>query len=104
MFTQTPISVSLVPSSVVVSQDGTPTIVQIHISSSSEMALVSISGLPAGVRDTYSASDTDPSGTLTFVASASSPVGAYSPTVNVNSASQFASTQFVLSVEAASGH
>jgi hypothetical protein len=101
MITQTPISVSLVTSSVVVSQDGSPVIVQISITSTSETALVSVNGLPTGVRETYSASDTNPSGTLTFAASATTQLGNYSSTVNVNSAGQFASTHFALTVKAA---
>jgi hypothetical protein len=101
MITPMPISVSLAPSSVVVSQDGTPASVQISITSTSETALVSVNVLPAGVRETYFASDTNPSGILTFVAGTSTAVGTYPLTVNVNSAGQFASTQFTLTVKAA---
>jgi hypothetical protein len=89
-----PISVSLSASTVVVPQDGMPSSVQITIKSTSETALVSFNGLPGGVQATYAASDTNPSGPLTFVATTSAPAGTYSATVTANSAGQAASTQF----------
>jgi hypothetical protein len=100
MIIQAPISVTLSGASVVVSQGGTPVIVRININSASETAIVSVTGLPSGVMETYSASDTNPSGTLTFIASATAPAGNYSLTVNVSSAGQFASTTFTLTVKA----
>ncbi len=93
-----PISVSLSSSTVVVPQDGMPTSVQITINSTSETALVSFTGLPGGVQTTYAASDTNPSGPLTFVATTSAPAGTYSASVTANSAGQTASTQFKLIV------
>lgn len=95
---QVPISVSVVRSTVVVSQDGMPVIVPISITSTSETALVFIRGLPTGIQETYAASDTNPSGNLTFVASTAAPLGTYTPTVTVNSAGQTASTDFTLVV------
>jgi uncharacterized membrane protein YfcA len=44
-----PITVALVNPNVVVSQDGTPVIVNIQIASTSETALVSVTNLPGGV-------------------------------------------------------
>jgi hypothetical protein len=93
-----PISVSLSTSTVVVPQDGMPSSVQITIKSTSETALVSFIGLPGGVQATYAASDTNPSGPVTFVATTSSAAGTYSASVTANSAGQTASTQFTLVV------
>ena len=67
---QVPITVSLTHSTVNLLQDGTAVIDPITIASSSETALVVVSGLPAGVQVNYASTDTNPSGTLTFVAGA----------------------------------
>jgi hypothetical protein len=93
-----PITVSLPISTVVVPQDGTHVIVPIDITSTIETALVTVSGLPSGLQEEYAASDTNPSGSLTFTASAATPAGTYTPTVTVNSAAQTASTNFTLVV------
>jgi hypothetical protein len=100
IITKVPITVSLPISTVVVQQDGTPVVVPIDITSTSETALVAVSGLPSGLQEEYAASDTNPSGSLKFTASAATPVGTYTPTVTVNSASQTASTNFTLVVTA----
>jgi hypothetical protein len=92
------ITVSLPVSTVVVPQDGTQVIVPINITSTSETALVFVSGLPTGLQETYSASDTNPSGSLLFTASAATPAGTYTPKVTVQSAGQTASTNFTLVV------
>jgi len=93
-----PISVSLSPTTVVVSKDGAPTYIQIRIMSTSETALVSFTGLPGGVQTTYAASDTNPSGSLTFMATSHAALGTYSPIVTVDSAGQTASLTFTLTV------
>jgi len=98
--TMAPISVSLSSSTVVVAQGGTPTYVQISIMSTSETALVSFAGLPGGVDVAYAASDTNPSGLLTFTAVAKTTAGTYMPIVTVNSAGQTAMKQFTLVVPA----
>jgi hypothetical protein len=95
-----PISV-MVPVTVTVTQGGATVIVQISIVSTSETALVMFVGLPAGVEENYSASDTNPSGTLSFTASTTAATGSYPVTVTVNSAGQTASTSFTLVVDAA---
>ena len=100
MTAKVPITVSLPISTVVVPQDGTPVIVPIDITSTSETALVAVSGLPSGLQEEYAASDTNPSGSLRFTASPATPAGTYTPTVTVNSASQIASTHFTLVVTA----
>jgi hypothetical protein len=80
-----PISVSLPVSTVVVPQDGTQVIVPILITSTSETARVSVTGLPTGVQERYAASDTNPSGSLFFTTSASTPEGIYAASVTVKS-------------------
>ena len=66
--------------------------------STSETALVSFAGLPGGVQTTYAASDTNPSGLLTFTATTHAAVGTYMPIVTVDSAGQTASVTFTLTV------
>jgi hypothetical protein len=95
---QVPITVSLPISTVVVPQDGSKVIVPITITSTSETALVAVSGLPSGLQEKYAASDTNPSGSLVFTASTATPAGTYAATVTVNSAGQTASTNFTLVV------
>ncbi len=92
----TTITVSVSISQILVPQDGTPVNLNINITSTSETALVAVNGLPGGVQQKYAASDTNPSGMLTFIASPASPAGTYTATINVNSAGQMASTQFTM--------
>ncbi len=93
-----PISVSLNSPEVHVPLDGTPVHVVILIKSTSETALVSLIGLPGGVQEMYAASDTNPSGSLTFTATRTAMAGTYMPTIVVNSAGQSASLRFTLVV------
>lgn len=95
-----PISVTLSASTVVVPQDGTPAHLQIMIKSTSETALVGFVGLPGGVAAKYAASDTNPSGLLTFMATTKVSAGNYMPIITVNSAGQSAMTTFTLVVPA----
>jgi hypothetical protein len=95
-----PISVSLSTSNVVVPQDGTPVHVQIMIRSTSETALVGFVGLPGGVEAKYAASDTNPSGLLTFMATKKVAAGTYMPIIAVNSAGQSATITFTMVVPA----
>jgi len=97
---QTPITVSFPVSTVTVTPGGPEAIIPINITSTSETALVMIKGLPGGVQERYSASDTNPSGSLGFTANASATPGTYMPTVTVNSAGQTASASFTLIVAA----
>jgi len=92
------IAVSLSMPTVTVPQTGMDVIVPIHIASPSETAVVMFSGLPGGVQVGYAASDTSPSGDLTFKGDSSTPLGTYMPTINVSSAGGMASTQFTLVV------
>lgn len=83
---------------VTVSQGGMPAVAQILIQSTSETAIVSVNGLPAGMQWKYAASESSPSGTLTFTASDTTPAGTYMPIVTVNSAGQMASASLTLVV------
>ena len=94
-----PISVALQPDSFNVTQGGAPVIVEIAIKSTSETALVMVTGLPGGVSEKYAASDTNPSGTLTFTANAGAKTGTYMPGITVDSAGQTALTMFTLVVK-----
>jgi len=94
-----PVSVSLVTPRVVVMRAGKPVTVLIQIQSPSETALVNVTQLPGGVGVKYAASDTNPSGTLTFTAQSTAVLGTFMPAVTVNSAGQTAMTGFTLVVE-----
>ncbi len=78
---------------------GSPVIVPIQIDSTSETATVFFSGLPGGVQEMYAATDTNPSGSLTFTATSSAMTGTYMPIVTVSSAGQTATTQITLIVK-----
>ena len=78
---------------------GSPVIVPIQIDSTSETATVFFSGLPGGVLEMYAATDTNPSGSLTFTATSSAMTGTYMPIVTVSSAGQTATTQITLIVK-----
>ncbi len=100
LFTQNPVTVSLPISTVVVIQGGMQVVIPIQIKSTSETALVTVGGLPAGVQERYSASDTNPSGTLAFTATSAAPAGSYMPILTVISAGQTVSTTFTFTVKA----
>ena len=73
--------------------------IPIQIASPSETALVAVSNLPAGVQFRYTSTDTNPSGTLSFMANESATAGTFMPIVTVNSAGLTASTGFTLVVK-----
>jgi len=98
--TPNPISVFLPVSKVMLVPGGSSVAVPIRIDSTSETALVNLIGLPGGVQVIYHASDTNPSGSLSFTANKTSIKGTYMPIVTVNSAGQTASASFTLIVEA----
>ena len=99
MFTQNPVTISLPISTVVVMPNGMQVVVPIQIKSTSETAVVGITGLPNGVQESYAASDTNPSGTLAFTASKTAMAGTYMPIITVLSAGQTVSTSFTLIVK-----
>jgi hypothetical protein len=98
MSTPNPITVSFLVSSVNVPQDGTQVFVSILIMSTSETAVVAVGGLPAGLKEKYVFSDTNPSGALEFTASPLTPLGTYPLTVKVDSAGQTASAKLTVVV------
>jgi len=91
-----PITVHLPVSTVTIVPGGAAVSIAIQINSPSETALVSVVGLPAGIGVKYSASDTNPSGILTFTAIATTMTGTYSPIITVISAGQTVKTGFTL--------
>jgi hypothetical protein len=86
-------------STIEVTQGAAAVTIPIQIGSPSETALVAVSELPTGIQVKYASTDTNPSGTLTFVADKSAMVGEFMPTVTVNSAGLTASTGFTLVVK-----
>jgi len=99
-FVPNPISVYLPVTTVEVTAGAAFATVPIEINSPSETALVAVTGLPSGIQVTYAASDTNPSGTLTFTANKTAIAGSYMPTITVTSSGQTASTGFTLIVRA----
>ena len=98
MGVRTPLAGTVILPLVTVPRNGSQVILSIFIMSSSETAVVTVSGLPAGVDVKYSSSDTNPSGSLAFTALATTAVGTYTPIVSVNSASQIVTATFTLIV------
>lgn len=96
---QNPVTVSLPISTIIVMPAGASVIVPIQIASTSETAVVDFAGLPGGIQESYAASDTNPSGSLTFKAVSSAMAGTYMPTVVVSSAGQTATAQFTLVIK-----
>jgi hypothetical protein len=96
---QNPISVYLPISTIELTTGAAPVTIPIQIASTSETALVSVSGLPAGVQVKYASTDTNPSGSLTFDAIDATMTGETMPRVTVMSAGQTASTSFTLVVK-----
>ncbi|HTB96738.1 MAG TPA: hypothetical protein VK716_07000 [Terracidiphilus sp.] len=96
---QNPITITLPISTVTVTQDGPTVIIPIQITSTSETALVSVTGLPGGVAEKYAATDTSPSGSLFFTADGVAMTGTFMPTITVMSAGEIAKTQFTLIVK-----
>ena len=96
---QNPISVYLPIATVELTPGAAPVTIPIQIASPSETALVSVSGLPAGVQVKYASTDTNPSGTLTFEANGSAMVGNFMPTITVMSSGLTASTGLTLVVK-----
>jgi hypothetical protein len=74
--------------------------VPVTIIAPTETATFSISGLPAGVTDTYKESESNPSGLLTLVAISTTVPGTYMPVITVGSSGQTASVVFTLVISA----
>jgi len=97
---QNPVSVYLPIPKIELTEGAGAIIIPIQIASPSETAQVAVSNLPAGVQVRYASTDTNPSGTLSFMANESAMAGTFMPIVTVNSAGLTASTGFTLVVKA----
>jgi len=78
------LSFSMGSSSVTVPQDGVPVTLPVYVTGPAGTAAVTVSGLPAGVTAQFTPVSGGPSGTLTFMGSASVAAGTYSPSVTVS--------------------
>ena len=96
------LSVSVNGATVVVPPNGMAVNVPVTIIAPTETATFTISGLPAGVSDTYKESESNPSGLLTLIANSTTKPGTYMPTIPVGSSGQTASVAFTLVVSAPS--
>ena len=96
------LSVSVNNTTIVVPPNGMPVNVPVTIVAPTETATFSISGLPAGVSESYKESESNPSGLLTLVANATTMPGTYMPTITVGTLGQTASVVFKLVISAPS--
>lgn len=94
------LSVSLSNPTVTVVRGGAPALVPVTIMAPTETVTFSISGLPAGVTQSYKESESNPSGLLTLAASSVTDTGTYMPKIVVGSSGQTASVVFTLIVAA----
>jgi hypothetical protein len=90
------LSVSVNNTTIVVPPNGTPVNVPVTIVAPTETATFTISGLPAGVTESYKESESNPSGLLTLVANATTVPGTYMPKITVGTLGQTASVVFTL--------
>jgi hypothetical protein len=90
------LSVSVNDATVVVPANGMAVNIPVTIVAPTETATFTISGLPAGVSDSYKESESNPSGLLTLVANSTTKPGTYMPTITVGSSGQTASVAFTL--------
>jgi hypothetical protein len=94
------LSVSVNDTTVVVAPNGTAVNVPVTIVAPTETATFTMSGLPAGVSDSYKESESNPSGLLTLIANSTTKPGTYMPTITVGSSGQTASVTFTLVISA----
>lgn len=94
------LSVSVNNTTIVVPPNGMPVNVPVTIVAPTETATFTISGLPAGVSESYKESESNPSGLLTLVANATTVPGTYMPTITVGTLGQTASLVFKLVISA----
>ena len=94
------LSVSVNNTTVVVPPNGMPVNVPVTIVAPTETATFTISGLPAGVTESYKESESNPSGLLTLMANATTVPGTYMPTITVGTLGQTASVVFTLVISA----
>ncbi len=94
------LSVSVNNTNIVVPPNGMPVNVPVTIVAPTETTTFTISGLPAGVTESYKESESNPSGLLTLVANATTVPGTYLPTITVGTLGQTASVVFTLVISA----
>ena len=94
------LSVSVNNTTIVVPPNGMPVNVPVTIVAPTETTTFTISGLPAGVTESYKESESNPSGLLTLVANATTVPGTYMPTITVGTLGQTASVVFTLVISA----
>jgi hypothetical protein len=94
------LSVSVNDTTIVVPPNGIPVNVPVIIVAPTETATFTITGLPAGVSESYKESESNPSGLLTLVANATTVPGTYIPTITVGTMGQTASAIFTLVISA----
>jgi hypothetical protein len=94
------LSVSINNTTIVVPPNGMPVNVPVTIVAPTETATFNISGLPAGVTESYKESESNPSGLLTLVANATTVPGTYMATITVGTLGQTASVVFTLVISA----
>jgi hypothetical protein len=94
------LSVSVNNATVMVTANGTAVNVPVTIIAPTETATFNITGLPAGVSESYKESESNPSGLLTLVANSTTVPGTYMPTITVGSSGQTASVVFTLVITA----
>jgi hypothetical protein len=94
------LTVSLGNSTITVAQGGTA-LEPVTIDAPTETASFTITGLPAGIAESYKESESNPSGLLTITANSQAVVGTYKPTITVGSSGQTTSLVFTLVVSAA---
>jgi hypothetical protein len=94
------LSVSVNGATITVPSNGTMVNVPVTIIAPTETATFNITGLPAGVSDTYKESESNPSGLLTLVANPTTVPGTYMPVITVGSSGQTASVVFTLVISA----
>src|SRR3984885_7084 len=94
------LSVSVNNTTIVVPPNGMPVNVPVTIVAPTETATFTITGLPAGVTESYKESESNPSGLLTLVANATTVPGTYMPTITVGTLGQTASVVFTLVISA----
>jgi len=93
------LKVSLSNATIVLPQGGT-VLAPVIVDAPTETVTFNITGLPAGVSQSYKESESNPSGLLTLTANAAAPIGSYKPTITVGSSGQTASFVFTLVVTA----
>jgi len=91
------LTVSLSNSTITVAQ-GSSALAPVTIDAPTETASFTITGLPAGVAESYKESESNPSGLLTITASSQATIGTYKPTITVGSSGQTTSLIFTLVV------